>query len=55
MATIVQHHSTLTDACADLVQTANESGGRDNTTVVLMRIEPDGAPWTNRPSRPPEK
>jgi protein phosphatase len=54
IATIVNKHSILTDACAELVQRANEAGGRDNITVVLVRIEPDEAPWS-RPSMIPQR
>lgn len=54
IATIVNKHSILTDACAELVQRANEAGGRDNITVVLVRIEPDEAPWS-RPSIIPQR
>jgi protein phosphatase len=49
IASIVQKHEVLTDACAELVQRANEAGGRDNITVVLVRIEAEDAPWS-RPS-----
>lgn len=35
----------LTQACASLVEMANEAGGRDNITAVLVRIEEDEAPW----------
>lgn len=51
IAEIVQKHAILTDACCELVQRANEAGGRDNITVVLVRIEPDEAPWS-RPAPP---
>ncbi len=54
IAAIVNKHSILTDACAELVQRANEAGGRDNITVVLVRIEPDEAPWS-RPSMIPHR
>jgi protein phosphatase len=45
IAAIVNEEPVLTEACARLVQTANENGGRDNVTVVLVRIEHDDAPW----------
>jgi serine/threonine protein phosphatase PrpC len=35
----------IRDACKKLIQKANESGGEDNATVVLIKIEeaPEGA------------
>ena len=54
IATTVQRHRVLTDACAELVHHANEAGGRDNITVVLVRIEPDEAPWS-KPARESER
>lgn len=36
---------SLTDACAKLIKRANESGGRDNITAVVVRIEEKDAPW----------
>lgn len=52
IATIVNEHEVLTDACTALVQAANDSGGRDNITVVLVRIEPDESPWAAKRARP---
>ncbi len=49
IASIVHRSTVLTDACAELVRRANEAGGRDNITVVLVRIEADEAPWTKPP------
>ncbi|AKT39873.1 PP2C family protein-serine/threonine phosphatase [Chondromyces crocatus] len=43
---ILDDQPVLTEACAHLVALANERGGRDNITVVLIRIEDGGAPWT---------
>ncbi len=33
----------LNDACRQLVQTANEAGGVDNITVILVRLAPKAA------------
>jgi PPM family protein phosphatase len=52
IACIVDEHSVLTDACAALVQAANDGGGRDNVTVVLIRIEPEPSPWNPRGTAP---
>ena len=35
---IVKHHA-LNEACEKLIEKANENGGRDNITAVLIRIE----------------
>jgi PPM family protein phosphatase len=48
IAAIVHENTLLTDACARLIEAANDSGGRDNITVVLIRIEPDDPPWASR-------
>lgn len=53
IATIVTESPVLTEACARLIQTANENGGRDNITVVLVRIEPDDPPWAARRGQTP--
>lgn len=37
IAQIVQEHEALTDACSALVDAANQAGGLDNITVVLVR------------------
>lgn len=37
IAQIVREHPTLTDACSALVTEANQNGGLDNITVVLIR------------------
>jgi serine/threonine protein phosphatase PrpC len=47
LATIVHENRVLTEACAKLIDAANENGGKDNITVVLIRIEPDDPPWTS--------
>lgn len=36
---IVTKHSALHEACEKLVERANENGGKDNITAVLVRIE----------------
>ncbi|EYF05327.1 protein phosphatase 2C domain-containing protein [Chondromyces apiculatus] len=48
---IVLEQPVLTEACALLVALANERGGRDNITVVLIRIE-DDSPWPPSASPP---
>ncbi len=40
---ILRGAKTLSEAAEDLVRAANQSGGRDNITVVLFRIDDDGA------------
>jgi protein phosphatase len=45
IARIVEGHAVLTEACTALVKLANERGGRDNITVVLVRIEETEEPW----------
>jgi len=51
IAEIVGQYNILTDACSNLIALANENGGRDNITVVLIRIEEEEEPWSHR-SRP---
>jgi len=48
IATIVRDNSILTEACTRLIEAANANGGRDNITVVLVRIEPEDPPWAGR-------
>ncbi|MDC0745093.1 Stp1/IreP family PP2C-type Ser/Thr phosphatase [Polyangium mundeleinium] len=48
IALIVRESDILTEACTRLIDTANANGGRDNITVVLVRIEPDDPPWAGR-------
>jgi protein phosphatase len=45
---IVRKTADLTGACARLIDRANEHGGRDNITAVLVRIE-DGEDAPKRP------
>jgi protein phosphatase len=37
IADILGDASNLEEACAQLIRTANEAGGRDNITCVLVR------------------
>jgi PPM family protein phosphatase len=39
VAAVLHAHSTLHDAGEGLIAAANEAGGRDNITVVLLRVE----------------
>lgn len=41
---IVDNMDELQNACAELVKIANENGGEDNITVVLVRFAGDGLP-----------
>jgi PPM family protein phosphatase len=43
LATLVRGASSLESAAEALVRAANQSGGKDNITVVLFRLEDDGA------------
>ncbi len=43
----------LTSACADLIAEANNNGGGDNITAVLIRIEEIDEPWAVSTSVPP--
>lgn len=47
IAEIITKHHVLHEACEKLVERANENGGRDNITAVLIRIE-DGAEPSRR-------
>ena len=38
MADVLRHAGSLDEAASELVQAANENGGRDNITVVLFRL-----------------
>ena len=40
---MVASHSDLDAAVNQLVDVANERGGRDNVTVVLVAVRPPGA------------
>ncbi|MEZ4440665.1 MAG: PP2C family serine/threonine-protein phosphatase [Polyangiaceae bacterium] len=50
---ILQAATIITSACADLVGEANENGGGDNITAVLIRIEELDEPWATSTSVPP--
>ena len=39
--TVTRHGGNVEAAAKDLVQTANENGGEDNVTVILIRFEED--------------
>ena len=51
MAAIVEAGAVLTDACERLIARANEKGGKDNITAVLIRIEEGEGPWSRRSPR----
>ncbi len=53
IATIVDETEALTDACTKLIDQANDNGGKDNITVVLVRIEEEDEPWSVRTPVPP--
>ncbi len=38
VAKVLSTHSDLDDAVADLIKAANEAGGKDNTTVILVGV-----------------
>ncbi len=56
-ARIVEDNAVLADACGKLIDCANENGGRDNITAVLIRDRGDGigvvepAPGRQEPQR----
>ncbi len=52
MVSIVADAKTLTEACKTLIRRANENGGKDNITCVLIRIEDEDAPWADQKLRP---
>jgi len=51
IAEIIEDNPVLTDACAALIDLANEHGGKDNITAVLIRIEEGEEPWSVRTPR----
>jgi protein phosphatase len=53
IAEILRTATVLTGACSRLVAAANEAGGADNITVVLVRFEAAEDPWARRTSLPP--
>jgi PPM family protein phosphatase len=48
VSAILKDHPVLTDGCARLIERANELGGKDNITAVLIRIEEEDEPWSKR-------
>jgi serine/threonine protein phosphatase PrpC len=44
IAEVISRARSVAEACDHLVALANERGGRDNTTVVLMGVGGPGAP-----------
>jgi len=50
---ILRSTPVLTEACGQLVSLANENGGGDNITVVLVRFEDVEDPWARATSVPP--
>jgi len=53
IAEIVRSNPVITSACADLIGEANQNGGGDNITAVLIRIEESDEPWAVSTSIPP--
>jgi PPM family protein phosphatase len=50
LAAVLRSHPRLRDAGEALIAAANEAGGRDNITVVLLRLE-DVTPGASQPAR----
>jgi protein phosphatase len=48
IADIVNTCASLTECCAKLVGAANQAGGRDNITAVVIRIDEEAEPWSVR-------
>ncbi len=48
IAQILIEERVLTAACERLVARANEHGGKDNITAVLIQIEEEDEPWSMR-------
>jgi len=53
IAEILSKAEVLTEACAGLIASANDNGGGDNITVVLVRFEQARDPWASRTTIPP--
>jgi PPM family protein phosphatase len=51
IAAIIEGNPVLTDACLGLIEQANDHGGKDNITAVLIRIEDGEEPWSRRTPR----
>jgi protein phosphatase len=45
---ILEESPVLTEACANLIDSANAAGGKDNITAVVVRIEDEDEPWSRR-------
>ncbi len=51
IAAVLREGVVLTETCARLIDLANEHGGKDNITAVLVRIEEGEEPWSQRSPR----
>ena len=51
IAAVMREGDVLTDTCARLIDLANDHGGKDNITAVLVRIEETAAPWHEAAAR----
>ncbi len=45
IAAVMRAGTVLTETCARLIDLANDHGGKDNITAVLVKIEEGAAPW----------
>ncbi|MFN2616878.1 MAG: Stp1/IreP family PP2C-type Ser/Thr phosphatase [Thermoleophilaceae bacterium] len=50
VASVLRGSGTLEEGAQALVRSANQSGGKDNVTVVLFRLEDDGAEGVDEPA-----
>lgn len=48
IAAVLREGVSLTEMCARLIKLANDHGGKDNITAVLVRIEEGDEPWSQR-------
>jgi protein phosphatase len=55
LAAVLRSHSQLREAGEALIAAANEAGGRDNITVVLLRLEEVGQGGSSPARRPPSE
>ena len=46
IAAVMRAGNVLTETCAALIDLANDHGGKDNITAVLVRIEESATPWS---------
>ena len=51
IAAVMRAGDVLTDTCARLIDLANDHGGKDNITAVLVQIEASDEPWSQRAAR----